>query len=150
MFMQMLRSSQVRFLNQLLPTNSHLLRAQDCDTTVVGSEHGTVTHVEGEEDIDSIVAETEAPLIQLPCLGFEDLKDWSNDIVLKTAFSPAYNALCITSHLLQLLRVALCLPCHHQLIQDKSSQRDIIRLCPGVVCQRQHCVANLLGSLLSR
>ncbi|KAJ9088629.1 hypothetical protein DSO57_1021109 [Entomophthora muscae] len=62
-FMQMSRSSWVRFLNQLLPANSHLLQAQDFDTTVAGSERGTVTNVEGEEEIDSIFAETEAPLI---------------------------------------------------------------------------------------
>ncbi|KAJ9049534.1 hypothetical protein DSO57_1023446 [Entomophthora muscae] len=61
---------------------------QDCDTTVAGSERGTVTHVEGEEEVDSIFAETEAPLIQLPCLGFEDLQYWSDNIVLKTAASP--------------------------------------------------------------
>ncbi|KAJ9078770.1 hypothetical protein DSO57_1003234 [Entomophthora muscae] len=72
-FMKMTRSSWVQFLNQLLPVNSHQLRAQDCDTMVAGSERGTVTHIEGEEDIDSIFAETEAPLIRLPCLGFEDL-----------------------------------------------------------------------------
>ncbi|KAJ9053426.1 hypothetical protein DSO57_1024275 [Entomophthora muscae] len=45
-------------------------------------------HVEGEEEVDSIFAETEAPLIQLPCLGFEDLQDWSDNIILKTASSP--------------------------------------------------------------
>ncbi|KAJ9068941.1 hypothetical protein DSO57_1023579 [Entomophthora muscae] len=87
-FMQMLRSSWVQFLNQLLPANSHQLQAQDCNTTVAGSEHGTVTHVEGEEEVDSIFAETEAPLIRLPCLGFEDLQDWSDKIVLETASSP--------------------------------------------------------------
>ncbi|KAJ9074815.1 hypothetical protein DSO57_1002661 [Entomophthora muscae] len=86
-FMKMLRSSWVWFLNQLLPVNSHQLRAQDCNTTVARSERGTVTHVEEEEEFDSIFAETEAPLIQLPCLGFEDLQDWSNNIVLKTASS---------------------------------------------------------------
>ncbi|KAJ9080683.1 hypothetical protein DSO57_1022348 [Entomophthora muscae] len=87
-FMQMLRSSQVWFLNQLLSANSCLLRAQDCNTTVAGSECGTVTHVEGEEEVDSIFTETEAHLIQLPCLGFKDLQDWSDDIVLKTSSSP--------------------------------------------------------------
>ncbi|KAJ9084010.1 hypothetical protein DSO57_1028638 [Entomophthora muscae] len=86
-FMQMLRSSWVRFLNQLLPANSCQLRAQDCNTTVVGSERGTVTHVEGEEEVDSIFAETEAPLIWLPFLVFKDLQDWSDDIILKTASS---------------------------------------------------------------
>ncbi|KAJ9073244.1 hypothetical protein DSO57_1018557 [Entomophthora muscae] len=74
-FMQMPHSSWVRFLKQLLPVNSRQLRAQDCNTTVAGSECGTVTHVEGEEDVDSIFEETEASLIQLPCLGFEDLQD---------------------------------------------------------------------------
>ncbi|KAJ9076988.1 hypothetical protein DSO57_1021031 [Entomophthora muscae] len=72
-FMCMPCSSWVRFLNQLLPPNSCQLQAQDSDTTVAGSEHSTVTHVEGEEDANSIFAETEAPLAQLPCLGFEDL-----------------------------------------------------------------------------
>ncbi|KAJ9054538.1 hypothetical protein DSO57_1013411 [Entomophthora muscae] len=85
-FMQM-RFSWVRFLNQLLPVSSCQLRAQDCDTTVAGSERGPDTHVKGEEEIDSIFAETEAPLIQLPCLGFKDLQDWSNNIILETAFS---------------------------------------------------------------
>ncbi|KAJ9079807.1 hypothetical protein DSO57_1031737 [Entomophthora muscae] len=85
--MQMLRSSWVRFLNQLLPVSSCQLRAQDCNTTVAGSEHGTVTHAEGEEEFDSIFAETEAPLIRLPFLGFKDLQDWSNNIVLETASS---------------------------------------------------------------
>ncbi|KAJ9077378.1 hypothetical protein DSO57_1017175 [Entomophthora muscae] len=60
-FMQMPRSSWVQFLNQLLPVDSCQLRAQDCNTTVAGSECGTVTHVEGE--VDSIFADTEAPLI---------------------------------------------------------------------------------------
>ncbi|KAJ9089728.1 hypothetical protein DSO57_1009733 [Entomophthora muscae] len=87
-FMCMPRSSWVHFLNQLLPANSCQLWAQDCNTTVAGSECGTVTHVEGEEEFDSIFLETEAPLIRLPCLGFEDLQDWSNDIVLKTSSSP--------------------------------------------------------------
>ncbi|KAJ9087581.1 hypothetical protein DSO57_1031762 [Entomophthora muscae] len=82
------RSSWVRFLNQLLPVNSCQLQAQDCNTTVAGSECGTITHVEGEEEADSIFEETEAPLIQLPCLGFEDLQDWSGNIVLKTSSSP--------------------------------------------------------------
>ncbi|KAJ9084541.1 hypothetical protein DSO57_1023426 [Entomophthora muscae] len=62
-FMQMPRSSWVRFLNQLLPINSCQLRDQDCNTMVAGSELGNVTHVEGEEEVDSIFAETEAPLI---------------------------------------------------------------------------------------
>ncbi|KAJ9063217.1 hypothetical protein DSO57_1002515 [Entomophthora muscae] len=62
-FMQIPRSSWVRFLNQLLPVNSGQLWAQDCDTKVAGSERGTVTQVEGEEEFDSIFAETEAPLI---------------------------------------------------------------------------------------
>ncbi|KAJ9066666.1 hypothetical protein DSO57_1007471 [Entomophthora muscae] len=44
-------------------------------------------HVKGEEEVDSIFAETEVPLIQLPCLGFKDLQDWSDNIVLKTASS---------------------------------------------------------------
>ncbi|KAJ9049490.1 hypothetical protein DSO57_1023839 [Entomophthora muscae] len=61
--MCMPRSSQVCFLNQLLPANSRQLRAQECDTTVAGSESGTVTHVEGEENVDSIFVETEAPLV---------------------------------------------------------------------------------------
>ncbi|KAJ9075316.1 hypothetical protein DSO57_1037264 [Entomophthora muscae] len=85
--MQMLRSSWVCFLNQLLPVSSLQLRAQDCDTMVVGSERGADTHVKGEGKIDSIFAETEAPLIRLPCLGFEDLQDWSDNIILETAFS---------------------------------------------------------------
>ncbi|KAJ9060875.1 hypothetical protein DSO57_1026287 [Entomophthora muscae] len=68
------RSSWVRFLNQLLPANSCQLRAQDCNTTVAGLERGTIMHVEGEEKVGSIFAETEAPLIQLPYLGFEDLE----------------------------------------------------------------------------
>ncbi|KAJ9075777.1 hypothetical protein DSO57_1032459 [Entomophthora muscae] len=62
-FMQMPCSSWVCFLNQLLTVSSCQLRAQDCDTTVVGSERGTDTHVKGEEEVDSIFAETEAPLI---------------------------------------------------------------------------------------
>ncbi|KAJ9082780.1 hypothetical protein DSO57_1001309 [Entomophthora muscae] len=62
-FMQMLRSSWVHFLNQLLPVSSRQLQAQVCNTTVAGSERGTDAHVEGEEEIDSIFAETEAPLI---------------------------------------------------------------------------------------
>ncbi|KAJ9073297.1 hypothetical protein DSO57_1018012 [Entomophthora muscae] len=73
-FMQMLCSSQ--------------LRVQDCDTTVAGSERGTATHVEGKEEVDSIFVETEAPLIQLPCFGFENLQDWSYNIILKTASCP--------------------------------------------------------------
>ncbi|KAJ9079712.1 hypothetical protein DSO57_1032639 [Entomophthora muscae] len=83
-FMHMLHSSQVCFLNQLLPANSRQLQAQDCNTTVVGLECSTVTHVEGEEDNDSIFAETEALLVQLHCLGFEDMHNWINNIVLKT------------------------------------------------------------------
>ncbi|KAJ9049546.1 hypothetical protein DSO57_1023349 [Entomophthora muscae] len=61
-FMCMPRSSQVRFLNQLLSANSRQLRAQDCNTIVAGSERSTITHVEGEEDTDYIFAETEVPL----------------------------------------------------------------------------------------
>ncbi|KAJ9075367.1 hypothetical protein DSO57_1036830 [Entomophthora muscae] len=86
-FMQMPHSSWVWFLNQLLPVNSCQLRGQDCDTTVVGSERGTVTHVEGEEEVDSIFVENETPLIRLPHLGFKDLQDWSDNIVLKTSSS---------------------------------------------------------------
>ncbi|KAJ9065226.1 hypothetical protein DSO57_1021809 [Entomophthora muscae] len=78
-FMCMLRSSWVCLLNQLLPENSCQLWAQDCDTTVAGLERSTVTHVEGEEDANSIFSETEVPL---------DLHNWTNDIVLKTASSP--------------------------------------------------------------
>ncbi|KAJ9057672.1 hypothetical protein DSO57_1020409 [Entomophthora muscae] len=74
-FMQMLHSYWVHFLNQLLPANSCQLRTQDCNITVAGSERGTVMHVEGEEEVDSIFAETEAPLIRLPRLGFKDLQD---------------------------------------------------------------------------
>ncbi|KAJ9051320.1 hypothetical protein DSO57_1005608 [Entomophthora muscae] len=85
--MQMPHSSWVRFLNQLLPVSSCQLRAQDCKSTVAGSERSTDTHVKGEGEIDSIFAETEAPLIQLPCLGFKDLQDWSDNIILKTASS---------------------------------------------------------------
>ncbi|KAJ9074497.1 hypothetical protein DSO57_1005815 [Entomophthora muscae] len=85
--MQMPHSSWVWFLNQLLPVNSYQLWAQDCDTTLAGSKRGTVTHVEGKEEVDSIFAETEAPLIQLPCLGFKDLQDWSDNIILKTSSS---------------------------------------------------------------
>ncbi|KAJ9052660.1 hypothetical protein DSO57_1032139 [Entomophthora muscae] len=62
-FMCMPRSSRVCFLNQLLPANSCQLQAQDCDTTVAGSECSTITHVEGEEITDSIFEETEAPLV---------------------------------------------------------------------------------------
>ncbi|KAJ9052731.1 hypothetical protein DSO57_1027614 [Entomophthora muscae] len=87
-FMQMPRSSWVRFLNQLLPVSSRQLRAQDCNTIVAGSERGADTHVNGEGEIDSIFAETEAPLIRLPCLGFKDLQDWSDNIIFKTASSP--------------------------------------------------------------
>ncbi|KAJ9083242.1 hypothetical protein DSO57_1036586 [Entomophthora muscae] len=87
-FMQMPRPSQVRFLNQLLPANTCQLRPQDCDTTVAGSEHGIVTPAKGDGEANSIFAEAEAPLFQLPCLGFKDLLDWSNNIVLKTALSP--------------------------------------------------------------
>ncbi|KAJ9070828.1 hypothetical protein DSO57_1003293 [Entomophthora muscae] len=100
-FMWMPCSSWVRFLNQLLPVNSCQLQAHDCDTTVAGSERGTVTHVEGEEEVDSIFAETEAPLIRIPCLGFEDLQDWSNNIVLKTA-----------SFLLKMFSALLCACCN--------------------------------------
>ncbi|KAJ9050416.1 hypothetical protein DSO57_1014639 [Entomophthora muscae] len=87
-FMQMPRPSQVHYLNQLLPTNNCQLRPQDCDTTAAGSEHGTVTPAEGDGEVDFIFAEAEVPLIQLHCLGFKDLQDWSNDIVLETALSP--------------------------------------------------------------
>ncbi|KAJ9078277.1 hypothetical protein DSO57_1008407 [Entomophthora muscae] len=48
-FMHMPHFSWVHFLNQLLPTGSHQLWPQDCDTTVAGSEHGTITHAEEEE-----------------------------------------------------------------------------------------------------
>ncbi|KAJ9075701.1 hypothetical protein DSO57_1033406 [Entomophthora muscae] len=76
-FMCMLRSSQVCFLNQLLLTDSCQLQPQDCNTTVAGSEHDTVTHAEEEEEgTDSIFAET------------EDLQDWSDSIVLETASLP--------------------------------------------------------------
>ncbi|KAJ9048124.1 hypothetical protein DSO57_1038157 [Entomophthora muscae] len=61
--MCMQRSSQVRFLNQLLPANSRQLWAQDCNTTVAGSECSTVIHVEGEEDADSIFSETKVLLV---------------------------------------------------------------------------------------
>ncbi|KAJ9067082.1 hypothetical protein DSO57_1002996 [Entomophthora muscae] len=87
-FIQILRSSWVFFLNQLLPVSSCQLRAQDCDTTVAGSERSTDTHVKGEGEIDSIFVETEVPMIQLPFLGFKDLQDWSNKIILETASSP--------------------------------------------------------------
>ncbi|KAJ9052233.1 hypothetical protein DSO57_1036268 [Entomophthora muscae] len=87
-FMCMLRPSQVCFLNQLLPANSCQLWAQDCDTTVAGLECDTVTHAEEEEGFESIFAETEVPLIWLPCLGFEELQDWSDNIVLETASLP--------------------------------------------------------------
>ncbi|KAJ9053496.1 hypothetical protein DSO57_1023665 [Entomophthora muscae] len=72
---------------KLHPVDSCQLRAQDCDTTVAGSERGTATHIEGEERVDSIFAEAEAPSIRLPCLGFEDLQDWSDNIILKTSSS---------------------------------------------------------------
>ncbi|KAJ9087579.1 hypothetical protein DSO57_1031760 [Entomophthora muscae] len=72
-------SSWVCFLNQLLPANSRQLWAQDCNTTVAGSEHSTITCFEGEEDAESIFAETEALL---------DLHNWTKNIVLKTASSP--------------------------------------------------------------
>ncbi|KAJ9079709.1 hypothetical protein DSO57_1032636 [Entomophthora muscae] len=52
------------------------------------SERGTATHIEGEEEVDFIFAETEALLILLTRLGFEDLQDWSDNIILKTASSP--------------------------------------------------------------
>ncbi|KAJ9064390.1 hypothetical protein DSO57_1031195 [Entomophthora muscae] len=71
----------------LLPVSSRQLRAQDCNTTVSGSERSTDIHVKGEGEIDSIFAETEAPLIRLPCLGFEDLQDWSDNIILETVSS---------------------------------------------------------------
>ncbi|KAJ9062629.1 hypothetical protein DSO57_1008649 [Entomophthora muscae] len=87
-FMQMPRSYWVRFLNQLLTVNSCQLRAQDCNTTVAGSERGTATHFEGEEEVGSIFLETEVPLIRFPCLGFENLQNWSDNIILKTASSP--------------------------------------------------------------
>ncbi|KAJ9078083.1 hypothetical protein DSO57_1010455 [Entomophthora muscae] len=86
-FMQMPHSSWVRFLNQLLPVSSRQLWTQDCNTTVAESERGADTHFKGEGEIDSIFAETEAPLIQLPHLGFENIQDWSNNIILKTASS---------------------------------------------------------------
>ncbi|KAJ9088687.1 hypothetical protein DSO57_1020738 [Entomophthora muscae] len=86
-FMQMPRSSWVLFLNQLLPVSSRQLRAQDCNTTMAGSKRSMDTHVKGEGELNSIFAETEAPLIQLPCLGFEDLQDWSDNIILETASS---------------------------------------------------------------
>ncbi|KAJ9071825.1 hypothetical protein DSO57_1033270 [Entomophthora muscae] len=86
-FMQMPRPSWVCFLNQLLPANNCQLWPQDCDTTVVGSEHGTVMPAKGEGEANSIFAKADAPLIQLPCLGFKDLLDWSNNIVLETALS---------------------------------------------------------------
>ncbi|KAJ9075196.1 hypothetical protein DSO57_1038377 [Entomophthora muscae] len=55
---------------------------------MAGSERNTATQTEEEEGADSIFVETEVPLICLPCLGFENLWDWSNNIVLKTASSP--------------------------------------------------------------
>ncbi|KAJ9069433.1 hypothetical protein DSO57_1018660, partial [Entomophthora muscae] len=72
---------------KLLPAASHQLQAQDCNTTVAGSECNTATQAE-EEGTDSIFAEKKVPLICLPHLGFEDLRDWSNNIVLKTSSSP--------------------------------------------------------------
>ncbi|KAJ9056561.1 hypothetical protein DSO57_1031708 [Entomophthora muscae] len=93
-FMQMLRSSWVRFLNQLLPVSSRQLRAQDCNTTVAGSERSADTHIKGEGEIDSIFVETGAPLIRLPYFGFKDLQDWSDNIIFKTT----------SSHLQHLLR----------------------------------------------
>ncbi|KAJ9061938.1 hypothetical protein DSO57_1015762 [Entomophthora muscae] len=50
---------------KLLPADSHQLRAQDCDTTVAGLKHDTITHAEEEEGVDYIFveAEAEAPLI---------------------------------------------------------------------------------------
>ncbi|KAJ9077185.1 hypothetical protein DSO57_1019179 [Entomophthora muscae] len=45
-FMHMPRSSQVRFLNQLLPASSWQLQAQDCDTTVAGLERDTIMNAE--------------------------------------------------------------------------------------------------------
>ncbi|KAJ9053064.1 hypothetical protein DSO57_1027840 [Entomophthora muscae] len=69
-FMQMPRPSWVCFLNQLLPANNCQLRPQDCDTTVAGSEHGTVTPAEGGGEANSIFAEAEVPpnLTSLPWL----------------------------------------------------------------------------------
>ncbi|KAJ9090180.1 hypothetical protein DSO57_1005060 [Entomophthora muscae] len=55
---------------------------------MAGSERNTATQAEEEESADSIFAEMEVPLVCLPCLGFEDLQDWSDNIVLKTASSP--------------------------------------------------------------
>ncbi|KAJ9057289.1 hypothetical protein DSO57_1024177 [Entomophthora muscae] len=59
--------------------SSHQLQAQDCNTTVAGSEHDTATQAEEEDK--------SAPIC-LSHLGFEDLRDWSNNIVLKTSSSP--------------------------------------------------------------
>ncbi|KAJ9051088.1 hypothetical protein DSO57_1008053 [Entomophthora muscae] len=87
-FMQMLRSSWVHFLNQLLSVSSCQLRAQDCNTMVAGSERSADMYVKEEGEIDSIFADTEVPFNQLPCLGFEYLQDWSNNIILETASSP--------------------------------------------------------------
>ncbi|KAJ9074540.1 hypothetical protein DSO57_1005281 [Entomophthora muscae] len=50
-FMQMLCSSWVRFLNQLLPVNSYQLWAQDCNTTVMGSERGTPRMLKGKRSL---------------------------------------------------------------------------------------------------
>ncbi|KAJ9067769.1 hypothetical protein DSO57_1035867 [Entomophthora muscae] len=86
--MCMLRPSQVCFLTQLLPAASCQLQAQDCDTTVASSERDIATQAEEEEVVDSIFAETEMPLVFLPCFDFEDLQDWPNIIVLETASSP--------------------------------------------------------------
>ncbi|KAJ9090295.1 hypothetical protein DSO57_1003823 [Entomophthora muscae] len=60
-----------------MPRSSQLsVWAQDCDTTVAGSESSTITHVEGEEENDSIFVET------------KDLHNWTNNIVLNTTSSP--------------------------------------------------------------
>ncbi|KAJ9082453.1 hypothetical protein DSO57_1004374 [Entomophthora muscae] len=67
---------------------SRQLQPQDCITTVAGLECDTVTHAEEEEGTDYIVAENEVTFLCLPCLGFEDLQDWSDNIVLETASLP--------------------------------------------------------------
>ncbi|KAJ9066119.1 hypothetical protein DSO57_1012753 [Entomophthora muscae] len=84
----MLHPSQVCFFIQLLHAGSCQLQAQDCDTTVVGSERNTATQTEKEKGADSIFADTKVTFVCLPCLGFEDLQDWSGNIVLETASSP--------------------------------------------------------------
>ncbi|KAJ9077805.1 hypothetical protein DSO57_1013230 [Entomophthora muscae] len=98
-FMKMPRPSQVWFLNQLLPANNYHLQPQDFGTMVAGSEHGTVTPAEGEGEANSIFPEADAPLIQLPCLGFKDLIDWSDNIVLETASSPLAMPSALLPHL---------------------------------------------------